>query len=976
MESNIAELYGFGTGSDFCEVEKLKNKIFRRVTMRIFGVALGLGLAFGCQQVSVGATTISPGQLHVSSSVNSYIANHKLAPVGITKELHTFEIFPYSTPNAKPNGVVFHQTANPHTYSARSEANYEINGGHWQNAFVHTFIDANTILNIHDIEKGCWGAGPMANHRFVQFELVTARNSTEFAKSINNSAWYVAYLAHHFNWTLSLASEHAGVGTLWTHYDVSHYLGGTDHVDPIGYLSAHGYNTTQFLDLAKAYYDVMFDKILSTRTLSGVKQIDQSTRKDGIYTTGPYNTDFNTQVINTNGTKYNGDMVQLLKQATTARSTYVQVKSSNGSIFWIDTHALKTPTPDPILSRQAENRDAVIDQSKRKDGVYVQGPYRTTPSTYIANTDAKKYDGHVVHVSETVRTQWSTFANVKLTDGTTFWIDTHALVPVEYNKIVSQKSVKYDAQIDQSLHTNGVIDGVYTAGPFRTTAETYPINTNASKYNLQTGHVDQEATTNRSTYAHITLTSGTAFWIDVHGLKTMTYYATQSRANVNYDAQIDESLHKNGVVDGIYVSGPYRSSFETYIINTDSRRYDKQAGHVDQEIRNANSTYAHITLAGGKAFWIDIHGLRKLTYYPSLSDKQVNYDAQIDESLHKNGVVDGIYADGPYRSSMSTSVINTDSKKYDKQTGHVDREIKNANSTYAHITLVSGKTFWIDVHGLQRLTYYSTLSDKQANYDAQIDESLHKNGVVDGIYTDGPYRSSLSTSTINTDSKLYDKQYGHVDHEIKNVNSTYAHITLASGKSFWIDVHGLKTVKYDSVLASRAVDYDVQIDEAHRKNGIVDGVYTSGPYRTSLKTSAVNQDGKLYDQQLGHVDREETTVNSSYVHVTLVGGSSFWIDHNAVKKLTYYPIISKREVSYDATIIEPRRANGVVDGIYQTNPYRTSIETYTINTDSKQYDGQSGHVDQEATNRNSTYAHLTLNNGVSFWIDVHGLQKK
>ena len=131
--------------------------------------------------------------LTVSSNVNAYITSHNLSPVGITKDLHNFEIFDYSTPDKQPNGVVFHYTANEKTYSARSEADYEINVG-WQNAFVHTFIDANTILNIHDIEKGCWGAGPYANRRFVQFELVTARNATEFAKSINNAAWYVAYL--------------------------------------------------------------------------------------------------------------------------------------------------------------------------------------------------------------------------------------------------------------------------------------------------------------------------------------------------------------------------------------------------------------------------------------------------------------------------------------------------------------------------------------------------------------------------------------------------------------------------------------------------------------------------------------------------------------------------------------------------------------------------------------------------------------
>lgn len=208
--------------------------------------------------------------LTVSSSINSYILNSKFAVSSVTKELHTFEMFNYSTSDKKPNGIVFHYTDNPNNYSARNEADYEINGG-WEDAFVHTFIDASTILNIHDTDFGAWGGGPKANARFVQFELVTARNREEFAKSINNAAWYTASMAVKYNWTLTPATVSGG-GTLWTHYDVTNYLGGTDHTDPIAYLAKWGYDTTQFMDLAKYYYSELtananrgsFDKVSMT----------------------------------------------------------------------------------------------------------------------------------------------------------------------------------------------------------------------------------------------------------------------------------------------------------------------------------------------------------------------------------------------------------------------------------------------------------------------------------------------------------------------------------------------------------------------------------------------------------------------------------------------------------------------------------------------------------------------------------------
>ena len=196
--------------------------------------------------------------LTVSSSINSYILNSKFAVSNVTKELHTFSMFNYSTSDKKPDGIVFHYTDNPNNYSARNEADYEINGG-WQSAFVHTFIDASTILNIHDTDFGSWGGGPKANARFVQFELVTARNREEFAKSINNAAWYTASMAVKYNWTLTPATVNGG-GTLWTHHDVTRYLGGTNHTDPDAYLAKWGYDTTQFLDLAKYYYSEMANR--------------------------------------------------------------------------------------------------------------------------------------------------------------------------------------------------------------------------------------------------------------------------------------------------------------------------------------------------------------------------------------------------------------------------------------------------------------------------------------------------------------------------------------------------------------------------------------------------------------------------------------------------------------------------------------------------------------------------------------------
>ncbi|AWZ46753.1 N-acetylmuramoyl-L-alanine amidase family protein [Latilactobacillus sakei] len=181
-------------------------------------------------------------------NVNSYILQNNYQHPNITKELHQFEMFGYKTNDGLPSGVAVHYTANPNSFTAREGADFEINGG-WESAFVHTFIDAQNILNIHDTDYGAWGSGRYGNKYFVQFEMVTARNFADFAKTTSYSAWYTAYLLHQYNLTPSLAQAHNGVGTVWSHSDITHYLGGTDHTDPDAYFAMYGYNMQQFFAL-------------------------------------------------------------------------------------------------------------------------------------------------------------------------------------------------------------------------------------------------------------------------------------------------------------------------------------------------------------------------------------------------------------------------------------------------------------------------------------------------------------------------------------------------------------------------------------------------------------------------------------------------------------------------------------------------------------------------------------------------------
>ncbi|RMC47414.1 SLAP domain-containing protein [Lactobacillus sp. ESL0228] len=160
---------------------------------------------------------------------------------------------PLNYRNGKPEGVVIHETATPNA-SAHDEAVYF--NREWMNiySYVHAFVDHNGVIQMMTPAYGVWGAGPIANNRFFQVELCEENNLTDFTKSINNDAIYVAQIMHRYN-IVPVNAVHTGQGTVWSHRAVSQFLGGTDHGDPDGYFAKWGYSMDDFFDLIKYYYD-------------------------------------------------------------------------------------------------------------------------------------------------------------------------------------------------------------------------------------------------------------------------------------------------------------------------------------------------------------------------------------------------------------------------------------------------------------------------------------------------------------------------------------------------------------------------------------------------------------------------------------------------------------------------------------------------------------------------------------------------
>lgn len=158
---------------------------------------------------------------------------------------------PYNNGIGMYEGVVLHYTNNP-TDTAQIEANYMRRN--WDEAFVHEFVDPKQIIQVANPNYACWGAGEYANHRFVQIELCHADTKADFDKSFNMYCERAAeYLYARKLGVIPAKSD--GTGTLWGHFDVTNYLGGTDHTDPISYLAKWGKTWKDVIDTVTQDYN-------------------------------------------------------------------------------------------------------------------------------------------------------------------------------------------------------------------------------------------------------------------------------------------------------------------------------------------------------------------------------------------------------------------------------------------------------------------------------------------------------------------------------------------------------------------------------------------------------------------------------------------------------------------------------------------------------------------------------------------------
>ena len=228
-----------------------------KIKKLITTVALGVGLVapiFNVNQSQV----VEAASINSIAKQNSYVGVTFLHKMLQTQNIKYNKFYAHGNKikyrKGKPEGIVIHETATPGA-SAYNEAIYFNREWKHMYSYVHAFVDHKEVIQMMTPNYGVWGAGAVANNRFIQIELCQETTRKKFAKSVNNDAIYAAKLLHRYNIKPSNAS-HTGKGTIWSHHAVSRFLGGTNHTDPDGYFKKWGYSMNDFYSLLKHYYDL------------------------------------------------------------------------------------------------------------------------------------------------------------------------------------------------------------------------------------------------------------------------------------------------------------------------------------------------------------------------------------------------------------------------------------------------------------------------------------------------------------------------------------------------------------------------------------------------------------------------------------------------------------------------------------------------------------------------------------------------
>lgn len=452
--------------------------------------------------------------------------------------------------------------------------------------------------------------------------------------------------------------------------------------------------------------------------------------------------------------EYLNQVVQVIEEQTTRRSTFLLIKIGDNVLGWVDKNSLSL---NGIINEKVVKYGARI--KNLKENIYSL-PEELEGAKKVANSSEHKNSNFVV-IKE-AETFNGNYSFVTLYGKDLGWIKTEAL---EAEVILESKDIIYGAKI---VTKNNTVDTLpYGVDGFESIART-------DKYLNDNILVIKEVVTRRGTFAYVYRYGKELGWIDVKALKKEKI---TKKTAVHYAAKI---VGQNNTIDTL----PYGvQNFKTI---ARSPEYINTKVIVTEEAVTTRGTFSLISINGKELGWID---KKALSVESVLKTTSINYAAKI---VTKNNSIDTL----PYGVSNFKTIARTSA--YFNQNVVVSEEKETVRGTFALIFINGKELGWVDTKALDAEVVLST---KDVHYGARI---TTKNNSIDTM----PYGvrgfENISKSAVYYGTDIV------VTQEKVTRRGTFAYIYRYGKELGWIDKRALNE---EVVTSTRNTSYTATINK-------------------------------------------------------------------------------------------------------------------------------------------------------------------
>lgn len=689
-------------------------------------------------------TSLPKYKPQVNSSINDYIRKNNLKAPKIEEDYTSyFPKYAYRNGVGRPEGIVVHDTAND-----RSTINGEISymKNNYQNAFVHAFVDGDRIIETAPTDYLSWGVGAVGNPRFINVEIVHTHDYASFARSMNNYADYAATQLQYYGLKPDSA-EYDGNGTVWTHYAVSKYLGGTDHADPHGYLRSHNYSYDQLYDLINEKYLIKMGKVAPWGTQSTTTPTTPS--KPSTPSTGKLTVDANNgvaQIKPTNSGLYTTVYDKTGKATNEVQKTFAVTKEASlgGNKFY-----LVKDYNSPTLIGWVKQGDVIYNNAKSP--VNVMQTYTVKPGTKLYSVPWGTYKQEAGAVSGTGNQTFKATKQQQIdksiylygtVNGKSGWVSkAYLAVPAAPKKAVAQPKTAVKAYAVTKPQTTQTVSKIAQVKPNNTgiRASVYEKTAkNGAKYADRTFYVTKERAHGNETYVLLNNTSHNIplGWFNVKDLNVQ---------NLGKEVKTTQKYTVNKSNNGLSMV-PWGTKKQVILTGNNIAQGTFNA---TKQVSVGKDVYLYGTI-NNRTGWVNAKDLTAPTAVkPTTSAaKDYNYTYVI-----KNG-------NGYYYVTLNSDTAKYSLKAFNEQPFAVVKEQVINGQTWYYGKLSNGKLAWIKSTDLAKELIKYNQTGMTLNQVAQIQAGLqYKPQVqrVPGKWTDANFndvKHAMDTKRLAQDPAL------------------------------------------------------------------------------------------------------------------------------------------------------------------------------------------------------------------------------